>query len=146
VLSLGQDAASVEFFSAGEDHEDIELGDGRTVTRLGRLAWDRYFDFLSTTSVVLSLQQSPHPSHPPFDAAISGAIAVTNDFGGTRTALHPRIRAVPADTASLSQALVSGIEITRKSGSTGYLPVEKWLLGYELDTVLDAVASGLGRS
>lgn len=145
VFTLGEDAAAVEFFSAGEDHEDTPLGDGRTITSLGRLPWDRYFEFLSTTTVMLSLQQSPHPSHPPFDAAISGAIAVTNEFHATRAGLHPRITAVPAETASLSAALVTAIRESLAAGPTGYLPVIDGLLGQPLNVALDAVLARLPR-
>ncbi|MBK0296911.1 hypothetical protein IAE22_34075, partial [Bacillus sp. S34] len=58
------------------------------------------FRFITSTNVVLSLQHSPHPSHPPFDGAISGARVVTNEFRDTRGHLHPNLAAVPADRAA----------------------------------------------
>jgi hypothetical protein len=142
-LALGDDVGRVEFISAGETHDDIELGNGATLTSRGRLPWGEYFEFLSTTDVVLSLQQSPHPSHPPFDAAISGALAVTNDFGGGRSGLHPRITAVPADTESLRDALVIAIRESLGSQPAGYLPVGDGVLGLPLDHVLESVAARL---
>jgi hypothetical protein len=142
-LELGDDASSVEFFSAGEDHEPVDLGGGRSITRLGPLPWNDYFEFLASTSVMLSLQQSPHPSHPPFDAAISGAVSVTNDFHGTRAGLHPRIIAVPADTQSLAKAIVAAIRNSDAEPPNGYLPVQDGILGRPLDEVLTATIERL---
>jgi hypothetical protein len=143
VLALGADAPALRFVSAGEQHDPIDLGGGHTLTSLGRLAWDDYFTFLSTTQVLLSLQQSPHPSHPPFDAAISGARAVTNDFHETRGGLHPRIVAVPADPNSLAGALVSAIQASVHTEPGTYLPVAAELLGGDLEAAVDAALSRL---
>ena len=143
VLALGDDAEGIDFVSAGESHDDIDLGNGVTLTSRGRIPWNEYFEYLSGTDVVLSLQQSPHPSHPPFDAAISGALAITNDFGGSRSGLHPRIRAVPADTASLRDALVPAIREARGVQPAGYLAVSDDVLGLPLADVLRAVAERL---
>ncbi|MFF1634411.1 hypothetical protein [Leifsonia sp. NPDC058248] len=139
-VELGADAAQTEFYSLGEQHDDVPLGNGAVLRSKGRLAWDEYFRFLATVDVALSLQQSPHPSHPPFDAAISGAHAVTNDFGGGRSALHPRISAVSADTPSLGAALVQAIRNARDAEPAGYLPVADGLLGSDLDDALRRAA------
>lgn len=141
--ALGEDAADVEFYSAGELHSDTELGNGHTLRSLGRIGWDDYFTFLSTVQVMLSLQQSPHPSHPPFDAAISGATTITNDFGGSRGALHPRIIAVTPDTAALADAIGTAIGHARGSAPEGYLPVADTALGYPLGHALDAAIARL---
>jgi hypothetical protein len=143
VLELGADAASVEFYSAGEEHDEVQLGPDQRLVGLGRLPWNEYFDFLSSTDVVLSLQQSPHPSHPPFDAAISGAVAVTNEFHGTRAKLHPRIVAVPADTAHLGGAVANAIRQSKRGAPGHYLPVADGLLGHSIDEVIRKVASRL---
>src|SRR5690606_24371666 len=118
----------------------IDLGGSHSLVSLGRLPWDGYFTRLATTDVVLSLQQSPHPSHPPFDAAISGAVAVTNEFHGTRAGLHPRIVAVPATTAALAEALMTSIREAPLSPPGDYLPVEDGLLGGSLEQAVEAVA------
>lgn len=138
VLALDADAPQVSFFSAGEPHDPIDLGGGHTLVSLGRLGWQEYFAFLATTQVLLSLQQSPHPSHPPFDAAISGAFAVTNDFSDTRAGLHPRIAAVTADPESLADAIATAIAASAGAVPGGYLPVAEGLLGGELGMALDA--------
>lgn len=143
VLELGDDASSVEFFTAGEEHEEVQLGGGCKLVALGRLPWDRYFEFLSSTDVLLSLQQSPHPSHPPFDAAISGATAVTNEFHDTRAGLHPRIVAVAADTASLASALSHAIRSSASAAPATYLPVAEGVLGHPLAEVVDRIAKSL---
>jgi hypothetical protein len=144
VADLGEEAAKVRFVSAGEKHPDVQLGAGATLRSLGRLDWDAYFEFLSGTSVVLGLQASPHPSHPPLDAAISGALAVTNDFAETRAELHPRLRAVPADVPSLAAAMVDAIR--NQPADTAYRAVSDGKLGRPLDDVVDALAARFDRS
>jgi hypothetical protein len=132
-----------EFVSAGEPHWRIRLDSRHRLGGLGQLDRERYFAELSRTQVVLALQQSPHPGHSAFDAAISGAVAVTNEFEGTRSGLHPRIIAADAETAALSAAVVRAIELSRSERATGYLPVAEGLLGNPLPTVLDEAASRL---
>jgi hypothetical protein len=146
VFTLGANAPRVSFFSAGEPHDEIDLGGGHTLTSLGRLGWQEYFAFLATTQVLLSLQQSPHPSHPPFDAAISGAFAVTNEFHGTRAGLHPRIAAVDADPVSLAAAVRAAIAASAGAAPGKYSPVAEGLLGGELADVVDAAVRRLLRA
>jgi hypothetical protein len=142
-LELGDDVGRTEFVSLGEPHDDIPLPGGAVLTSRGRLAWAEYFAFLPTVDVALSLQQSPHPSHPPFDAAISGGLAVTNDFAGTRGQLHPRITAAPADTASLAAALITAIRSSWDAEPGEYRPVAAGSLGGGLDDVVPVVAERL---
>lgn len=97
-----------EFLMAGEAGPDVELGGDVVMKNLGALARDDYFSLLSTIDVGLSLQYSPHPSHPPFDLALSGALAVTNEFDG-RIALHSNMIVAPTDPDELAQALVRAI-------------------------------------
>lgn len=140
---LGPDVTRVSFTSLGERHPAVHLPNGATLTGRGHLEWSEYFRFLSTVDVVLSLQQSPHPSHPPFDAAISGAQAITNDFAGGRGGFHPRITAVPADTTSLGVALVDAVRRSWDAEPSGYLPVEPGSLGRSLDDVVRTAAARL---
>jgi len=143
VVQLGDTAREIEFYSAGEPHEAIDLGDGVRMTALGKLPWQEYFDFLATVQVVLSLQLSPHPSHPPFDAAISGATAITNEFHGSRAGLHPRLIAVPADPTSLGLAVAAAIRTAGTSTAAGYLPVAANTLGGTLPDALGAAVEKL---
>lgn len=144
VLELGADADAVEFVSAGEKHGDLGLGGRSRLVSRGRIDWADYFDFLATVDVALSLQQSPHPSHPPFDAAISGALTVTNEFSGVRAGLHPRIAAVAATPGALGEALVSAIRESAGAEPRPFLPVGPGVLGGDWDDVLETVARRLG--
>ena len=99
----------VEFVSIGEHHKTISLRNGE-LRSLGKLEWSKYFDFLAQTDVLLSLQQTPHPSHPPLDAVASGGMAVTNDFGGTRGGTSPRLLARIDDPRSLAAAILEAGE------------------------------------
>ncbi len=143
VLLLGEDADRVTFVSAGETHPSVDLGGGTRLTSLGALPWDRYFDELASSAVVLSLQASPHPSHPPLEAAVSGAWSVTNDFDGTRAGLHPRLAAVDADPLALGSAVAEAIRVATAGPSAGYQPIASEKLGNPLSSALNAVAARL---
>lgn len=146
VRVLGDEAADIDFVSAGEDHPAIDLGAGRTLAPLGRMAWDDYFAFLPTADVVLSLQMSPHPSHPPLESAISGAHVVTNDFFGTRMGLHERITAVPESPDDLGDALAASIRRARTDGPGAFEPLAVSRIGGPLDASLDTIVPLLTRS
>ncbi|GAA3338857.1 hypothetical protein GCM10017714_11950 [Curtobacterium pusillum] len=133
----------VRFTSAGEKHRNVDLGHGHKLESLGSLPWDDYFEFIASANVVLSLQHSPHPSHPPFDAAISGARAITNEFYDTRADLHPMLTAVAADPESLGSALAEAIRTARTEGPNGYLDVEPGKLGGSLSEAVESVAATL---
>ena len=92
------------------------LADDVVLRSVGTLTLDDYFAFLNRVDVAVSLQASPHPSHPPLEAAIAGAISITNDFEHTREALHPRLRAVEAHPKVLGEAIVAAIEEVQKRG------------------------------
>ncbi|KQM60568.1 rhamnosyltransferase WsaF family glycosyltransferase [Agreia sp. Leaf210] len=137
----------VEFFMAGEAGPDVELMDGMTMKNLGALAREDYFTFLSTVDVGLSLQYSPHPSHPPFDLALSGALAVTNEFDG-RTALHANMILAPTDPDELAIALIHAVE--RSIESQGGTPSPYEWNGHQLgaclrDVINETVAIFDGR-
>ena len=69
-----------QVLSAGEKHPDISLGDGLTLTSVGKLSLDQYARLLQETAVGVSLMISPHPSYPPLEMAHFGALTVTNRF------------------------------------------------------------------
>jgi hypothetical protein len=146
VQELAADGIRVEFHSAGEQHGDVELDGGQGDVKLvshGTMPWDDYFRFIASTNVVLSLQHSPHPSHPPFDGAISGARVVTNEFRDTRGHLHPNLTAVPADARSLGLAVADAVRQAAANGPTGFVPLADGALGGPLDAAVDAVATAL---
>lgn len=140
VQILGDEAATVDVVSAGEGHPSFDLGGGRSLSPLGRMAWDDYFAFLPTAGVVLSLQMSPHPSHPPLESAISGAHAVTNEFYGTRAHLHDNLTAVPESPDALGSALAAAIRRERAEGPGAFSPIAPERIGGPLEDALDAVA------
>lgn len=144
VQELAADGLRVEFHSAGEQHGDVELDGGRGDTKLvshGTMPWDDYFRFIASTNVVLSLQHSPHPSHPPFDGAISGARVVTNEFRDTRADLHPNLRAVPGDARSLGLAVADAVRRAAADGPTGFVPLAEGALGRPLEDAVDALVA-----
>ena len=139
---LAEAGERVEFLSIGEPHDDVQLADGAVLHSVGRLGWREYFDFIATVDVLLSLQQSPHPSHPPFDVAISGGYAVTNDFDGRRRSMHPRIVTAPATPGGLGSALVGALDLAA-TDDHGYQPLADASLGAPLADALELVAARL---
>lgn len=93
IIAMG----SSDGFDAGP-HADLDV--------VGRLGWAQYFDTLNSGRVLLSLQATPHPSHPPLDMVAAGGRSVTNELRGTRGALHPRLVAAPATPEALANALL----------------------------------------
>ncbi len=136
VTELGPAAEDLRFASVGEWHRPVRLGGGSVLRSLGKLEWGQYFDFLGTVDVALSLQHSPHPSHPPLEAATAGAIAITNDWAGSRGSLHPRLRAVDPTVPALSRALVAAVRepVVDRSFAAPALD----LLGGTVDSALEA--------
>ncbi len=116
---LGANAApDIDFVSVGESHGTIDLGAGSQLKSLGRLSWTNYYDFLGDVDVMLSLQSTAHPSHPPLDAVAVGAVAVTNEVSSSRSSrssLSPRLLAVGADPMSLASAIVEGLQLARET-------------------------------
>src|SRR5690606_38329276 len=137
---LGAEVAPVSFISAGEPHAPVPLGAGATLRSVGTLPWDEYFELIATAQVVLSLQESPHPSHPPFDAAISGAFAVTNAFDGSRAKLHDRLAAVPGTPQELGGAVARSVRRARAEGVPDFTPLADGVLGRPLAAALDHLA------
>jgi hypothetical protein len=142
VARLQGEYDDLDLVSAGEPHPDRDLGHGIRLRSLGRVDHDAYHRLLGTSDVVLALQASPHPSHVPLEAAVSGALAVTNDFSGTRTGWHPRLVAVGSDVESLAAAIAAAV---RDTGGTerGYLPLPPGVLGGTLDAAVEAVVRRL---
>lgn len=70
-----------EIFFAGQDIvQPVQFESDAKVHYLGCMDWKAYAEFLHSTDVVLSLMSTPHPSYPPYDAASSGCIVVTNRY------------------------------------------------------------------
>lgn len=136
----------VDFVMAGEGGADIDLADGFTLRNLGVLAREDYFEQIAGVDVGLTLQATPHPSHLPFDLAISGAFAVTNEVDGSRNDMHPRIAAAPSTPDALSALLVAMVDRARsiQRVPVGYLPVRDGQLGSSLRNAVIAAIEGAG--
>lgn len=135
----------IEFVSAGELHSPVELTPSRSLNVRGRLSWDAYFELLSQSDVLLSLQHSPHPSHPPLDAVVRGCYAVTNEFGGTRRTLSPLISATEPRIDQLADAVLAVLARVRDEGRP--MPDREILgkLGVPLEEAVRAVVSKVGE-
>lgn len=140
---LATRGVDVKFVSAGEKHPRIPLSRDQVLSPLGKLSWDEYFTLLGDVDVVLSLQHSPHPSHPPLDAVSSGAIAVTNELGGTRGGLHPMLLVAEPNPVSLASRVVDAvlmIDTMRARFDGDFIAT----MGLPLETVVQNVALKLG--
>ncbi len=70
-----------EFFFVGNGQPELQLPGGVRPHVLEKLSWQEYSDLVGTMDVALSLMDTPHPSYPPIDLALSGAVVVTNNHG-----------------------------------------------------------------
>jgi hypothetical protein len=139
VRALEVDGLPVTITSAGEAHENQILSRSKTLKSEGTLGWEAYFRRLSEVDVMLSLQYSPHPSHPPLDAVVSGARAVTNEFGGERSSLSSHLFAGQADPDSLGKLLVRAATESRTNPQSVAEPSVVERLGSPLTNVVESV-------
>lgn len=73
-------ASEWEVISAGEQHEDIGIGNGVIIKSKGKMTLDEYAEELKTSSIGISLMISPHPSYPPLEMAHFGMNVITNNY------------------------------------------------------------------
>ncbi|MEV8024994.1 hypothetical protein [Microbacterium sp. NPDC080220] len=145
---LRSEGRTVSFVMAGEEGEDVSLAQGTVMHNLGVLDRSSYFSELSRVDVGLALQATPHPSHMPFDLAMTGSVAVTNEVDGSRHTMHPRIVAVEGSPPALCEALLNAVTSARNGAprSVGYLPPRDGSLGAPLPDAILATLSGMGRA
>lgn len=72
--------------SAGEEHEDVDLGAGHRLRSLGKMSLEDYAQLLRKTAIGLSLMVSPHPSYPPLEMAHFGVRVLTNAYANKHPA------------------------------------------------------------
>lgn len=65
---------------AGGATPQIEFAPGVRVQSMGVMPWQTYGTFLSDIDLTLSLMYTPHPSYPPYDAAMSGSVVLSNCY------------------------------------------------------------------
>ena len=132
--------------TAGAHHAVPRPGPLGQIDVLGKVPWAHYFKVLASSDVVLSLQHSPHPSHPPLDAVVSGGWAVTNDMDSTRRGLHPRLIACPPDPRELSSALAVALaEVRDDPRPADFSPELLGKLGADVNDVMDALVDDVSR-
>ncbi len=65
---------------AGEAFSEVMIDELENASCAGKLTLADYAALLSEASVGISLMLSPHPSYPPLELAMAGALAITNDY------------------------------------------------------------------
>lgn len=116
LTDTGQVASQWSFASVGEQHRPVRLANGLFLRPLGALSWSGYFERIAKAPIMLSLQASPHPSHPPLDMVVSGGLAVTNEVDSTRAGLHANLLVGNADPDELAAKLRLHIEAVMDGG------------------------------
>ena len=77
---MQEDVAQWEILSAGEQHDPVDLGNGKSVRSVGKLTLEEYAKILEESYAGISLMASPHPSYPPLEMASFGVKVITNTF------------------------------------------------------------------
>ncbi|MBO4308845.1 MAG: glycosyltransferase family 2 protein [Clostridia bacterium] len=73
-------AKAWEIYSAGEEHDSVDLGEDCILQSLGKLTLEDYAKTMLDTYVGLSLMVSPHPSYPPLEMSTFGVKLITNCY------------------------------------------------------------------
>ncbi len=103
--------------SAGEQHEDVDLGNGAVLRSVGKLSLAEYAEVMLETYAGVSLMVSPHPSYPPLEMATFGIKTITNcydskdlsGFSGNITSLQA---CAPRDIAMALKTICDGFDGT----------------------------------
>jgi GT2 family glycosyltransferase len=75
-----EDIAEWTILSAGEQHDDVDLGNGAVLHSVGKLSLQDYAQMMLDTYAGVSLMVSPHPSYPPLEMASFGVKTITNCY------------------------------------------------------------------
>ncbi len=102
-----KDAGTWTVLSAGEQHDDVDLGGGMVLKSVGKLPLDEYAKLLLDTYAGVSLMVSPHPSYPPLEMAAFGARTITNCYANKDLASFSKniISLRACDPADIADAL-----------------------------------------
>lgn len=74
------DVSDWTVLSAGEYHDDVDLGEGMVLHSVGKLSLEEYAKLMLDTYAGISLMVSPHPSYPPLEMATFGIKTITNCY------------------------------------------------------------------
>lgn len=69
-----------EICFAGANVPPVTFCNGSQSVCMGQMTWTEYAEFLKSVDLALCLMYTPHPSYPPYDAACSGSVVVTNRY------------------------------------------------------------------
>lgn len=101
-----------EIYFVGQDVPDITFFNGYKPKYLGLLSWDKYADFLKDIDLTMSLMYTPHPSYPPYDAACSGSVVITNICENKTTFKDSKnIILTDLDKDSFRSSMISAIQL-----------------------------------
>lgn len=75
-----ENAQEWTILSAGEKHDDVDLGKGMVLHSVGKLSLQEYAQMMLSTYAGVSLMVSPHPSYPPLEMATFGVKTITNCY------------------------------------------------------------------
>lgn len=108
------DPAEWDFHFAGKDLIDMELAEGVVPQLHQNMPWDEYVELVQKMDVGLSLMSTPHPSYPPMDLVMAGAMVVTNTYGNkTRLDMYsPNIICAEPTVMALKQAVAKAVTLS----------------------------------
>ncbi|MBV8069773.1 MAG: hypothetical protein JO270_07715, partial [Acidobacteriaceae bacterium] len=130
----------------GEDGEDVQLTDWRSMTTLGKLTLSDYRALLRRAKVGLCLMLSPHPSYPPLEMGAFGMRVVTNGFSSKDLSrFGDGIESVPPVPEAIAGALGRATEYWA-TGNPGSLKFDfngAFADEVELDDLAGEIATGV---
>jgi len=115
------DPARWDVYFVGKDIPKLKLGGVMEPIVLPTMGWKDYGDFVASVDLGFCLMSTPHPSYPPLDLAVAGALVLTNQFGLKQdlSEYSGRISCVPLDTGSLVKGLRQALEHAERERKTG---------------------------
>jgi len=140
------DARNWEVVSVGEDHPDIDIGNGISIRSMGKMSLSEYATMLIESAVGVSLMVSPHPSYPPLEMAHFGMKVLTNSYANKNLSKwHDNIVSVddltPSKMAERLGELCDQFEQNQEGGRVGDSRMPEYLRSGDpfpfVDKILD---------
>lgn len=101
-----QDVHAWQLISVGEQHRNIDLGNGMILSSMGKLSLEGYVDVLRESAVGISLMISPHPSYPPMEMAMFGMGVISNTYANKQLSdWHENINSIDLSVNNLVKAM-----------------------------------------
>jgi len=139
------DPKSWDVYFVGKDVPKLRLGGVLEPIVLPTMEWRDYSAFIASIDLGLCLMATPHPSYPPLDLAVTGALVVTNQFGVKRDLQNysSRIICVQPDAKSLKEGLRAMIVRAEAEQKTGRPSGKHHHLSTSWETSLAAIVEQL---